>query len=665
MVDAIRVLYVDDELGLLEIAKLYLKESGEFSVTTIDSAISASDLLEKEKFDAIISDYQIPGMDGIEFLIEVRTRFGKIPFILFTGKGREEVVIQSINNGADFYLQKGGDPGSQFAELSHKIKQAASRKLTEMALLKSEGLLQTIVTNLNGVIFFVDKEGIFLLSEGKSLSLLGLQSGQVVEESVFDVYKDVSEIIVGMRAALSGKLWSGISHVQDIFFDTIVTPIFDSLGMVSGAMGIAVDITGEKRTEEAFITSEAQISAFLNGITTNIAFVDKDLKILWANKIAAESVNKSPAEMIGHTCHALWGDPARPCENCPTLKVFETKQSEYTIMHTPDGRVWDERGESVFDEKGNLIGVVEIAQDITEWKRAEDELRESERKYRDLFECSCDAIMILEPPSWKFTSCNQAALDLFGAKNEAVLISLKPWDLSPDCQSEGRNSRKKANDMIKNAIQNRSSFFEWMHKRIDGIEFPSTVLLTRVDYKGTVFLQTTVRNITDQKRAEEALAKSEEKFRGIFDTINDGIHIHEIEQDGKPGKFLEVNEVACQMLQYTREELLEHGPLDFVTDYHNRPLNDILQDLSSTGHSVFETEHRRRDATIVPVEINSNLVSLMGEQLVVSVVRHITERKQAEEALRLANKKLNLLSGITRHDKKNKILIIQGFLQFA
>ena len=133
----ISVLYIDDETDLLVLGKLFLESMGDFSVTTVDSAAPALDLLSSEKFDLVLSDYQIPGMDGIGLLQAVRSRFGDIPFILFTGKGREEVVVQAINNGADFYLQKGGDPTSQFSELAHKIRQAVRRKRAEAALAES------------------------------------------------------------------------------------------------------------------------------------------------------------------------------------------------------------------------------------------------------------------------------------------------------------------------------------------------------------------------------------------------------------------------------------------------------------------------------------------------------------------------------------------------
>jgi len=134
MAGGYRVLCVDDEEGLLEVSKLFLERSGDFAVTTAPGAPEGIRLLLQEKFDAIVSDYQMPVMDGIEFLTQVRKQFGQIPFILLTGKGREEIVIQALNSGADFYLQKGGDPRAQFVELAHKVRMAIDRKRADETL---------------------------------------------------------------------------------------------------------------------------------------------------------------------------------------------------------------------------------------------------------------------------------------------------------------------------------------------------------------------------------------------------------------------------------------------------------------------------------------------------------------------------------------------------
>ena len=98
----------------------------------------------------------MPEMDGIEFLKKVRNSGNKVPFILFTGRGHEEVVIQALNEGADFYLQKGGDPKPQFAELSHKIRQAIQRRLMEKAVRISEERLSTILNSAQVGIILVD-----------------------------------------------------------------------------------------------------------------------------------------------------------------------------------------------------------------------------------------------------------------------------------------------------------------------------------------------------------------------------------------------------------------------------------------------------------------------------------------------------------------------------
>ncbi len=141
------VLYVDDEIGLLEVAQAFLEMSGELQVDTALSAREAEGRIEAKDYDAIISDYQMPEMNGIDLLKRVRARDPATPFILFTGKGREEVVIEALNNGVTFYLQKGGAPVPQFAELEHKVRNAIVGHKTEQALKRSEAKFRALIEN--------------------------------------------------------------------------------------------------------------------------------------------------------------------------------------------------------------------------------------------------------------------------------------------------------------------------------------------------------------------------------------------------------------------------------------------------------------------------------------------------------------------------------------
>ncbi len=125
---SLTILYVDDDPDLLTIGRRFLERLGPYRVESAQSAGEALDRLRLSPVDLVLSDYQMPDMDGITFLKEVRSQYGDLPFILFTGRGREEVVIEALNSGADFYLQKGGDPRSQFVELDFTIRQAVTRR---------------------------------------------------------------------------------------------------------------------------------------------------------------------------------------------------------------------------------------------------------------------------------------------------------------------------------------------------------------------------------------------------------------------------------------------------------------------------------------------------------------------------------------------------------
>lgn len=128
-----------------------------------------------------------------------------------------------------------------------------------------------------------------------------------------------------------------------------------------------------------------------------------------------------------------------------------------------------------------------------------------EGRYQSLFNASRDAVMTLEPPSWKFTSGNPAAVTLFRAKDEQEFLSYEPWRLSPPFQPDGKKSIDKAQEMIKQAMHKGSNLFEWTHRRINGEDFSAEVLLSKVEYGKKAFLHAVVRDITERKKAEQLL----------------------------------------------------------------------------------------------------------------------------------------------------------------
>jgi len=121
-----KVLLVDDDPLFLELSKTFLEVFHDITSDTVDSAREAIQKLEKDSYDVVVSDYDMPSMDGITFLKTIRDKSINIPFILFTGVGKEDVMHQAIENGADSFIQKIGDPRAQYSELSKRILQVVS-----------------------------------------------------------------------------------------------------------------------------------------------------------------------------------------------------------------------------------------------------------------------------------------------------------------------------------------------------------------------------------------------------------------------------------------------------------------------------------------------------------------------------------------------------------
>jgi tetratricopeptide (TPR) repeat protein len=270
----ISVLFVDDEPALLEITRLYLEKSGSMTVETCRSALEALGILKNRSFDVIVSDYEMPLMDGLMFLKILRAEGNDTPFLIFTGKGREHVVIEALNNGADFYLQKGGDPKSQFTELSHMIATAVQRKNAEQNLVASEKLLVELVNFLPDATFAIDNSGTVISWNKAMEDMTGIQAGDMIgkgnHEYAIPFYGTRRPILIDLitedNEEVRRRYYSVIKREGDVLIAetenarprgknsvlwTKATPLYDPKGDIIGAIESIRDITEFRKAEKA------------------------------------------------------------------------------------------------------------------------------------------------------------------------------------------------------------------------------------------------------------------------------------------------------------------------------------------------------------------------------------------------------------------------------
>jgi PAS domain S-box-containing protein len=253
-----RVLIVDDEPGILEIAQEFLEADGDITVTTADSASQALSRLEKGNIDVIISDYQMPpGMNSIELLKQLREEGNDIPFIIFTGRGREEVAIEALNNGAAFYLQKGINIEVQFTELRNMIVQVSERKRIEHALRESEERNRMIVENAPMIIYTASYRGedLFFTSLNPAFERMtgwscreskGRSLSSMIHPEDLPLFREMMHTGKAAGTPHYGELRVRTKSGEYFIGAFVTTPLMSS-GSATGELGIVRDITEERR----------------------------------------------------------------------------------------------------------------------------------------------------------------------------------------------------------------------------------------------------------------------------------------------------------------------------------------------------------------------------------------------------------------------------------
>jgi PAS domain S-box-containing protein len=269
----------------------------------------------------------------------------------------------------------------------------------------------------------------------------------------------------------------------------------------------------QKRLEESRLEFEQGFRNIFDNVNDGILLANiENKKFSLGNKMICRMLGYGPEEVetLGIADIHPEKDLPRIIDKFERMQRGEFAVAENLPVKRKDGTVFYADISASPVTLGGKSSLVGIFRDITERKKAEEELRASVLKSELLFESSRDALVIAEPPSWKFVRANQAALQLFGASSLDEFTALGPWDISSERQPDGRLTSEKIPELIATTMREGSCLFEWEYQRLDGRPFPSEVLMTRMEVDGEVFFLASVRDITERKKAEEEIRKLNE-----------------------------------------------------------------------------------------------------------------------------------------------------------
>jgi PAS domain S-box-containing protein len=297
---------------------------------------------------------------------------------------------------------------------------------------------------------------------------------------------------------------------------------------------------------------------------------------------------------------------------------------------------------------------LKLAKENVSRRSAEEELLRSETRFRELFENTPVAYQSLDEHG-RFIDLNQELERLVGYSRDE-LIGRSFADLWPE------ESRNLFEDKFYGFKKRGEISCDLDLVRKDGRRL--VVLLEgRVQRDGSGRFRCThcmLNDITKREEMESRVRESEQKLRSLFDNANDAIILQ------RPGgRFLDVNRVACERLGYTKEELLRLRPREIDDPEWDDRLDASVAKVLSDGSNTYETVSLTSSGRRIPTEVSATMVRYGSETVIMSILRDISERKRAQSALALANHKMQLMTGVTRHDLQNQLMVLRGQLELA
>ena len=490
----------------------------------------------------------------------------------------------------------------------------------------------------------VDSQGRFVYANRTVVQRAGVPRERLIGTPLVNMIPpgDRDRVMDHLHRALRGETIRPFEHAYrtadggTVQLQVTVTPIRAGSDVV-GLLAITRDVTQRRLAEAECGRAARELAFILDGVAEHVIFHDPSMQMVRASRAAAESVGFTPEKMRGRYCYELWHGRDVPCEGCPVQAALETGEPHRAEMTTTDGRVWDVRGRPVYDDDGALLGAVEVTLEITDRRRAEEALRQSERFLETVFDGIQDGITVrdrdltlLRVNRWN-EEMFADQMPLFGQKCYRILHQRDapcPWCPAIPAMETG--------EVHSRVVPYPSE--EEARKWFEVTAFPLT------DEAGEVVGAIEhARDVTERWHAEEALRQSEANYRAIFNAAHDMLFIHDIDS----GDVVDMNRRACEAYGYEPDELDQLNeqfrrrndpPYAYVDQMRG------LRRAAEEGPQLFEWLAEARDGRRFWVEVGVRRATIGGAERVLAVLRDITDRKEAEENLRRAQASINAAS---------------------
>jgi two-component system, cell cycle sensor histidine kinase and response regulator CckA len=393
------------------------------------------------------------------------------------------------------------------------------RKQAEAALKESEAKYRRFYNETPVLLHSIDRNGTVVEVNDYWLKTLGYERDEVVGKKLTDFHSEASqkyaqEVIHpaffrdGVVNEVAYQFVKKNGEVLDMVLSA--TAERDAAGNVVRSLAVSEDVTERKRTEEALSKSEKMLQTIFDAEPECVKVLDEHANLIMMNRAGLNMLQADSLELGRGRCVCpLITSEYRPAFMELTKRVFQGESGTllFEIVGLKGRPLWLEtHAVPLRNERDEIVSLLGVTRDVTERKRAEEEIREKEGKYRGLFETAKDGIFMLDETV--FTDCNQKGAEMYGLTKKEV-IGRSPFEFAPERQPDGRLSADVAGEKTRAAQNSVPQIFEWQLLRADGSFFDVEITLSRLELGGKVYLQAIVRDISERRRLEQERLKSQ------------------------------------------------------------------------------------------------------------------------------------------------------------